>query len=293
MSRWFAPGKVVLLGEYAVLDGAPALVAAVSQGVRCTVRPSPELIIETPGTNDRFVRPALTAARAPAARYRFEAHPPLEGPKLGLGSSAAATVVAVLTALSQRGPTPSAEALHALAYRVHREVQGSGSGLDIAASSHGGVIQVQSGEVRPQPLPALPIEIIATGHPASTGPRVERYLRWADRSDFVRQSIEIADLFATEPVHALRCAGELLVSMARTTGIDYLTAELAEISAIAESCGGAAKPSGAGGGDIAVAVLPDPQARATFRARCADRGLPPLDLTIAPGARRLDSEPRP
>src|SRR5690625_1203106 len=31
-----APGKVVLLGEYAVLDGAPALVQAVNR--RCTVR---------------------------------------------------------------------------------------------------------------------------------------------------------------------------------------------------------------------------------------------------------------
>lgn len=38
MSTWVAsaPGKVVLLGEYAVLDGAPALVQAVNR--RCTVR---------------------------------------------------------------------------------------------------------------------------------------------------------------------------------------------------------------------------------------------------------------
>ena len=55
-----APGKLFLVGEYAVLDGAPAVVAAVDRGVRCEAWPGGEgLRIETPTGDDRFARPAL------------------------------------------------------------------------------------------------------------------------------------------------------------------------------------------------------------------------------------------
>lgn len=37
-----APGKLILLGEYAVLEGASALVAAVNRLARVTIRPSPD-----------------------------------------------------------------------------------------------------------------------------------------------------------------------------------------------------------------------------------------------------------
>ena len=37
-----APAKLVFLGEYAVLEGAPALVAAVDRSVRVTVAPAEE-----------------------------------------------------------------------------------------------------------------------------------------------------------------------------------------------------------------------------------------------------------
>ena len=39
MIAFTAPGKVVLWGEYAVLEGAPALVMAVNRLARCTVVP--------------------------------------------------------------------------------------------------------------------------------------------------------------------------------------------------------------------------------------------------------------
>ena len=54
-------------------------------------------------------------------------------------------------------------------------------------------------------------------------------------------------------------------------------------------CGGAAKPSGAGGGDIAVAVFPDPDARTFFLDRCTRAGLPPVPVRLAPGAAPLEA----
>ena len=63
MSRTIlAPGKLMIAGEYAVLDGAPALVLAVDRGVKCSVTPADTLSISTPDGDDRFVRPALAQA---------------------------------------------------------------------------------------------------------------------------------------------------------------------------------------------------------------------------------------
>ena len=54
-----APGKLVLVGEYAVLDGAPAIVAAVDRGVRCVL--SPGDAVETPAADDMDAADADTA----------------------------------------------------------------------------------------------------------------------------------------------------------------------------------------------------------------------------------------
>lgn len=292
MNTYFAPGKVVILGEYAVLDGAPALVAAIDRGVRCLVWPSQTLQVQTPDSDARFVGPALTASDAPPRTYRFESHPPQVGAKLGLGSSAAATVVAVIAARAERGLDLDPRSIHPLAAATHRAVQGSGSGLDVAASTYGGVLRIQNGQVVPRPLP-LPFDVVATGQPASTGPRVQRYLAWPDREAFVRESAHLLDQAHRTPLEALRQAGALLSDMARQAGIDYLTPALRRIATIADDLGGAAKPSGAGGGDIAIAMLPDPEARARFRARCQQEGLLPLDLRLAPGASPLPPESSP
>ena len=56
LRRIQVPGKLVLIGEYAVLDGAPAWVAAVDRGVTCEVWEGEG--IEVP-QDDRFVRAAL------------------------------------------------------------------------------------------------------------------------------------------------------------------------------------------------------------------------------------------
>jgi phosphomevalonate kinase len=284
---YFAPGKVVVLGEYAVLDGAPALVAAVDHGVRCDVTPGPTLTIVTPDADDRFVRPALVAAQAAPSTYTFRAQPPREGAKLGLGTSAAATVVAVLAGRASRGEAVDPASLRALAARVHREVQGSGSGLDVAASCFGGLSLVAGDDVRSVHPPVL--AVVDSGGAAATGPRVGRYLGWADRAAFVAASTALVDAFEADPVAAMRAAYEALVAMARAADLPYLTRAHERIVAIARECGGAAKPSGAGGGDIAVAVFPDPDARTFFLDRCTRAGLPPVPVRLAPGAAPLEA----
>lgn len=266
-----APGKVVLVGEYAVLDGAPALVLAIDRGVRCEV--SAGSGVETPDGDDRFVRPALRDG--PEARYRFSAWNPVDLPgKPGFGGSAAACVAACIAA-----GRPGSEA-----YEIHRRVQGGGSGLDIAASLHGGLIRFQQGSVTPL-THDVHISIIWSGQSASTGPRVLQYQRWAGRERFVADSTAVVERFLADPIGALAENGALLTAMAREAGLAYATEGLSRIAALAAAHGGAAKASGAGGGDCAVAVLPDASARAAFERACAAEGLAPIPAREAPGAR--------
>jgi len=163
-----APGKLVLLGEYAVLLGAPAVVLAVNRGVGCTVElGGTELHIHTPDGDTRFVAPALEGA--PPGHYRFFTDNPVEGieGKPGFGGSAAACVAACVAA----GRLPE-DALH-----IHHEVQGSGSGIDVLASIHGGMLRVEAGQLE-RLDPVLP-SVIWSGSSAKTGPRVQRFHAWA------------------------------------------------------------------------------------------------------------------
>lgn len=287
MSVYAAPGKVVLLGEYAVLDGAPSLVLAVDRGVRCAVEPAEVLSIEVPGGDDRFVRAALLAVGAPAARYRFEDTHPRSGPKVGLGGSAAATVAAAAAGSAFSGAETERDALFRVALATHRAVQGSGSGVDVAASTYGGWLRYASERASPISAPALLPSVVYSGASAQTGPRVQRYLAMTDRGSFVEESRALVERFSTEPLSAMREAATLLQTMARRAGIDYWTHAIDRIVRLASVYGGAAKPSGAGGGDIVVALLPDEASREAFEASARGAGFFVVEVRPSPGVRRV------
>lgn len=201
-----APGKLVLLGEYAVLFGAPALVAAINRRAHVTVENSDSqyYVVSAPG----FLRekisffPAATADGAWRHQLPLLAHAldsfggsirsPLkilldtteffhpskpDRPKLGLGSSAALSV-ALLGAMENMAKTDkiSLPDLTEL-LKFHNSLQGGeGSGIDIAASLLGGCLRYQldpdSGipTAKALELPKdLHIIFVFTGHPADTG----------------------------------------------------------------------------------------------------------------------------
>jgi phosphomevalonate kinase len=288
--RFRAPGKVLLVGEYAVLDGAPAVVAAVDRGVACAASPSfGGRHIETPDGDVRFVAAALDVAGAPGGVYRFAAwNPPPTGTKPGLGGSAAATVAALFAGLALRGGPGGPEALLASAIAVHRAVQGSGSGVDVTAAVYGGVLRFERGSARPLP-PCNPV-LGWSGRSAATGPRIERYLAWPDRGAFVRDMTAIVEDFSEHPVEALRDARRCLARMAAAADVDWATPALDAIAALAESHGGGAKPSGSGGGDCAVALFDDPEAEGAFVRACARAGHVVVDANVASAVRELSPE---
>ena len=73
-------------------------------------------------------------------------------------------------------------------------------------------------------------------------------------------------------------------------GLPIVTPSLAAAATLAEELGGAAKPSGAGGGDVGVAFLTDRGAAETFRERAPHLGVEILSIrTDASGLRRESS----
>jgi phosphomevalonate kinase len=293
-----APGKLVLSGAYAVLEGAPAVVSAVDRFVEAdTSRPAER------------VTPEVQAALAGEAAPYFDASALREGDrKLGLGSSAAILVASLAAmTLARRGETAggavpfsdreleSAVFLPALA--AHARAQGGGSGIDVAAAARGGTLIYTRGagvpELRSVALPAgLQIETWWSGEAAVTASLVGLVRALAAR-DAVRYAAllgaQAAASHAAERaltagdasgfISALRAQGSALRALGEAAGANIVTASAAALAAEAEQDGGAALPSGAGGGDVLIFVGLSPSSP-RFRELAArhSHGLVPLAL---------------
>jgi phosphomevalonate kinase len=89
-------------------------------------------------------------------------------------------------------------------------------------------------------------------------------------------------------ISATRQYGESMKRLGEAAKAPIVVAEHERASELASELGGAAKPSGAGGGDVAVAVFGGSDGAMRFRALSRERGLRPLDLTFgAQGLRRV------
>jgi phosphomevalonate kinase len=71
---------------------------------------------------------------------------------------------------------------------------------------------------------------------------------------------------------------EAMAALGEAAGVPIVSADHASIAELAADSGGAAKPSGAGGGDVAVALFADPGSASRFRSDCGRRGLQVLEL---------------
>ena len=314
-----APGKLVVLGEYAVLDGAPALVLAVDRYAVATLEPSrdgecslrtlsPEPIERrfAPGAPSGTPLVDLVTASVAARAWRgsLDSTELYSGAtKLGLGSSAAALCAfagawhAYARADGNAAPTPTLAGL----VRLHRAFQGGrGSGIDVAASFAGGVVEFR---LDPSGMPRigsvrLPNSVgfagIFTGRSASTPEFVARYRDWkaarpAEAAAMIRRlgaaaeagcaaaSGEAADAF----VEAIADYGRGLRDLGVAIGADIVTAEHRQIGEHARRHGVAYKVSGAGGGDLGLACARDRAALAAFETAVREQGFRVLGLGVA------------
>jgi len=260
-----APGKLLLAGAYAVLEGSPALVVAVDRyavadGTQRASRPTPEVLA------------ALSAEEAPevdASALRDG------GFKLGLGSSAAMLVASLGVAYARAGKDLRAlvvrHALFAEARRAHAQVQSGGSGVDVAASVYGGALEYTleaDGSARAEPL-TLPtgmvIDVFWCGNPSVTTSMRARVDTLRDRDASVyRARIDAVGSAARAAVAAGRAddlhgflaatreGAAALAALGRDSNAPIFPDSTGALVPLAEEEDGAFLPSGAGGGDVFV-----------------------------------------
>jgi phosphomevalonate kinase len=308
MTTFSAPGKLFLIGEYAVLHGGTAVVTAVDRRAVARfvpgAKPSTPLIAEA-------VKAIAEHARAQGLSATIDGAPEVDsgalsqdGQKLGLGSSAAAVVAAVAAAWDALGQPFDPEALLPVALDAHRAAQGGrGSGGDVTAAVLGGVV-AYGGPSRVRQLPPeIPAELVVfrAGDPAATVHFLNAVERLEARDEFQHAALvtpiseaALAFLEAYEAgdrrglIAAVDAAHQALDALGNAADVPIVTPSLQTAAALARGCGGAAKGSGAGGGDVGVGFFPDPGAADAFRARAAKLGLE--ILSIRTGARGLSRD---
>lgn len=316
-----APGKLILTGEYAVLDGAPALVVAVDRRVVARRRPGPR-------GSSAFLRAVVdeieqrlgrdhAAARA-AAEIVVDSSAFYDGTtKLGLGSSAAVTVAATALALAADRAADGERAIdrelvRSIASAAHATAQGvrgsRGSGADIAAAVYGGVLAFQRAASRDgatdgatidrlgwpagvTPIPfftgaaADTVSLVAAVNEARARDRaaVEAALaaiEQASRAACQACAMRAPELASRALLAALALAGHAMDQLAAATGLPLVPRNVAAARTAMAQLGGTAKTTGAGGGDIAVAVIPGTEDVTVARRYLIEAGCQPMQLAV-------------
>lgn len=279
-----APGKLVLTGSYAVLEGAPAIVVAV----------------------DRYAVADVASPGQVDSRSMVDA----SGRKLGLGSSAAWMVAAEGARALALGQDLLAPEVRAALFRgvreAHARAQGGGSGIDVAASVYGGVLRYLAGpRASTQPVelpPGLAFAAFWSGTSARTSElraRVDALPAGLRRPVFeelhaasheASAALDLCDLGAF--VRAARRFGHALGALGRAADAPIVPAGFAELGMLAEREHAAFYPSGAGGGDVGVwlgASAPSP----AFVARAEALAMCRLHLAFDAGGVRPESSQAP
>jgi phosphomevalonate kinase len=183
-----------------------------------------------------------------------------------------------------------------------------GSGADVAAASLGGFVRfrVEGHELAEAERLSWPQDgatrVVWTGVEARTSEFVRAVRAFEGRDEkgygLIRdrlreQAVRFADAIqldrGSEVIAAADAYGRGMAALGAAAGVSIVTAELARIAELARAHGGSAKPSGAGGGDVAIAFFMNENDAAGFDQACQQAGLDRLDLDLGAAGVRAES----
>lgn len=284
-----APGKLMLFGEHAVIYGRPCIVTAVDQRIYATVEKiaGEKIVINAPQLEVKNF--SIDISRLGKAAYPKEVKFVLKAVEnffkkykvstglrittksefssmFGFGSSSAVTVCVIKSLAKIFDIEVDNKALFDIAYKTVLDIQGVGSGFDLAAAIWGGTLYFVTGgqSIRPLNTGRLPLVVGYTGIKADTATLIKKVGELQKK-----YKKEIGGVFnligeiVNEAKSALvkgnyKKAGLLAnINQCLLEGLGVNTQRLTDLI-MAARAGGAygAKLSGAGGGDCMISFVP-------------------------------------
>jgi mevalonate kinase len=270
-----APGKIIISGEHFVVHGSVALVAAIGRGTRVEASPSDRLSIETSLQSNKSPTPrALPVEKVVREMYRERKLEPRVHLKItsdipsgaGLGSSASAMVATVAAVSRMEGWNLDAYSIAETSMLGEKLVHGRPSGVDVASSVYGGLLEFRMG-AEPWQVPldkAVKFIIVYSGKRRKTGKLINKVSLVKERYPAMFAKLCEAVTSTSRQASKLLVTGRL-EELGRV--MTYNHAVLGMVGAsneqldrlvdlcIASGCLGA-KLTGAGGGGSVVAIAP-------------------------------------
>jgi mevalonate kinase len=264
-------GKVILLGEHAVVHGVPAIAAGIDRGAKASASRAASAVLllqrarVTPDDGSdlgRAFAALLAELDAPPMEVTLESELPIG---CGLGSSAAMAVAAARAVLEAVARQPDEARVLSAAVAWERVFHGNPSGIDTAAASLGGCIWfTREGGPSPIDVPVpLVLAVGVAGPPMSTKEMVASVARLGERRPEVFQK-------ALDGIHSLVKNARLAIEAGDLVGLGRLldlnqmllaglyvsSEEIEDACRLAREAGAlGAKLTGAGGGGAVIALV--------------------------------------
>ena len=271
----FGPGKVILLGEHAVVYGEPALAVPLSLGVTARGVPADRSLLVPPARLSLHQRRILhaafdgaaEAAGRPGVRVSVESTLPIS---MGLGSSAALAVAVSQVLLQAAGRRLTPASVVEVALQMEQAFHGTPSGVDHTCSAWGAPIlfrratkgqQARVRRVRPRGEAVLVLGLVGPrrGTQQTVAALRERASRWPTRyarlfRDVGRGVLEGTRALEAGDLEALGDAMNVNHGLLAAMGVSSPPLDTA-VDALRRAGALGAKLTGAGGDGGAVVAL--------------------------------------
>lgn len=280
MIKVSAPGKLLLMGDHAVVYGYPSIVTAIDARLFVTLEKATgdrNEIIAPQTKNTDFINSVLRRFRKDLEQTKSYIKVTTQSPftgKYGFGSSSAVTVATIAAIHKFLGLDIDPGRIFREAYTTVLDVQKIGSGFDVAAASYGGTIYYVRGGATLETLieadrEPIPLIIGYSGVKSNSVDLInevkKKRTQYPQKVDQIFKAIaklveEGRERIAAKDWERLGKLFDFNQEYLRDLGVS--SQKLEELISAAKGAGAwGAKLSGAGGGDCMIA-LADPAERA-------------------------------